>query len=62
MVHEKLDLFDGYQSAIDALVNYRNSIAQGNFRSGVTAEEFSNWETKVSDVLSRVTRLLYGYT
>lgn len=56
-----VDLFDGYQSAIDALVNRRNSIAHGNFRSGVTAEEFSNWETKVSDVLSGVTRLLYDY-
>lgn len=56
-----IDLFNGYQSAIDALVNRRNSIAHGNFRSGVTAEEFSNWETKVSDVLSGVTRLLYDY-
>ena len=56
-----IDLFDGYQSAIDALVNRRNSIAHGNFRSGVTAEEFSMWETKVSDVLSGVTRLLYDY-
>lgn len=56
-----IDLFDGYQSDIDALVNRRNSIAHGNFRSGVTAEEFSNWETKVSDVLSGVTRLLYDY-
>ena len=56
-----VDLFDGYQNAIDALVNRRNSIAHGNFRSGVTAEEFSNWETKVSDVLSGVTRLLYDY-
>lgn len=56
-----IDLFDGYQSAIDALVNRRNSIAHGNFRSGVTADEFSNWETKVSDVLSGVTRLLYDY-
>lgn len=56
-----INLFDGYQSAIDALVNRRNSIAHGNFRSGVTAEEFSNWEIKVSDVLSGVTRLLYDY-
>lgn len=56
-----IDLFDGYQSAIDALVNRRNSIAHGNFRSGVTTEEFSSWETKVSDILSGVTRLLYDY-
>ncbi|WP_369124287.1 MAE_28990/MAE_18760 family HEPN-like nuclease [uncultured Acetatifactor sp.] len=46
---------------MDALVNRRNSIAHGNFRSGVTAEEFSNWETKVSEILSVVTRLLYDY-
>jgi len=38
-----IDLFDDCQSDIDALVNRRNSIAHGNFRSGVTAEEFSNW-------------------
>ena len=56
-----INLFDGYQSAIDPLVNRRNSIAHGNFRSGVTAEEFSNWEIKVSDILSGVTRLLYDY-
>ena len=56
-----INLFDGYQSAIDALVNRRNSIAHGNFRSGVTAEEFSNWEIKASDILSGVTRLLYDY-
>lgn len=56
-----IDLFDDCQSDIDALVNRRNSIAHGNFRSGVTAEEFSNWETKVSEILSAVTRLLYDY-
>ncbi len=54
-------LFDDCQSDIDALVNRRNSIAHGNFRSGVTAEEFSNWETKVYEILSAVTRLLYDY-
>lgn len=56
-----VDLFDDYQSDIDALVNRRNSIAHGNFRAGVTAQEFSNWEVKVADVLSGVTRLLYDY-
>lgn len=25
------------------------------------AEEFSNWETKVSEILSTITRLLYDY-
>ena len=54
-------LFDDFQSDIDALVNRRNSIAHGSFHSGVTAQEFSNWETKVSYILSGVTRLLYDY-
>lgn len=56
-----INLFDDCQNDIDALVNRRNSIAHGNFRSGVTAEEFSNWEIKVSEILSVVTRLLYDY-
>ena len=56
-----VNLFDGYQRDIDALVNRRNSIAHGNFRAGVTEQEFSNWESKVSGVLSGVTRLLYEY-
>ena len=51
-----IDLFDDCQSDIDALVNRRNSIAHGNFRSGVTAEEFSNCEIKVSEILSAVRR------
>lgn len=56
-----IDLFDDCQSDIDALVNRRNSIAHGNFRAGVTAGEFSKWESKVSNLLSEVTRLLYDY-
>ncbi len=56
-----IDLFNDYQSDIDALVNRRNSIAHGDFKAGVTAQEFSNWETKVFSILSGVTRLLYDY-
>lgn len=56
-----IDLFKDYQSDIDALVNRRNSIAHGDFKAGVTAQEFSNWETKVFSILSGVTRLLYDY-
>lgn len=56
-----IDLFNNYQNDIDALVNRRNSIAHGSFRSGVTSQEFSNWERKVSDILSGVIRLLYDY-
>ncbi len=54
-------MFDEYQGDIDALVNRRNSIAHGDFRAGVTEREFVNWETKVSDILSGITRLLYDY-
>lgn len=56
-----VDLFDDYRSDIDALVNRRNSIAHGNFKSGVTDIEFSNWERKVSEILEGITRLLYDY-
>ena len=56
-----INLFDDYQSDIDALVNRRNSIAHGNFKAGVKNTEFSNWEFKVSEMLSGVTRLLYNY-
>lgn len=56
-----INLFDEYQRDIDALVNRRNSIAHGNFRAGVTEREFSDWESKVSKILSGVTRLLYDY-
>lgn len=56
-----INMFDEYQGDIDALVNRRNSIAHGNFKAGVTEREFSNWESKVNEVLSGVTRLLYDY-
>lgn len=56
-----VNLFDEYQRDIDALVNRRNSIAHGNFRSGVTEQEFINWESKVTEILSGVTRLIYDY-
>ncbi|MCI8283772.1 MAG: hypothetical protein HFE90_00645 [Firmicutes bacterium] len=56
-----VDLFDEFQNDIDALVNRRNSIAHGNFRSGVTEKEFTDWEIKVSDILSGIMRLLYDY-
>ncbi len=56
-----ITIFDDCQSDIDALVNRRNSIAHGNFRSGVTDKEFSKWERKVNEVLSGVKRLIYNY-
>lgn len=56
-----VDLFESYQKDINALVNRRNSIAHGSFKSGVTEKEYSNWENKVNDILSGVTRLVYDY-
>ncbi|MCI8746917.1 MAG: hypothetical protein HFH67_03470 [Lachnospiraceae bacterium] len=56
-----VDLFYEYQKDINALVNRRNSIAHGSFKSGVTEKEYSNWEHKVSDILSGITRLVYDY-
>lgn len=56
-----INLFDEYQKDIDALVNRRNSIAHGNFKSGVTDLEFSKWELKVYKILSGVMRLIYDY-
>ncbi len=56
-----IDLFQDYESDIDALVNRRNSIAHGNFRSGISKEEFHRWEVSTLDVLSGIIRLLYDY-
>lgn len=56
-----IDMFDQYRSEIDALVNRRNSIAHGNARAGVEQQEFSDWESKILQVLSDITRILYDY-
>ena len=56
-----IDLFEEYKTDIDALVNRRNSIAHGNFRSGITQEEFHKWEVSTYYILSGITRLLYDY-
>ena len=56
-----VDMFEMYKSDIDALVNRRNSIAHGSFRSGITGEEFQRWEVSVIDVLSGIARLLYDF-
>lgn len=56
-----VDLFESYHRDIDALVNRRNTIAHGSFRSGVTEQEFTNWETKVSSILSGITTIVYDY-
>ena len=57
-----INLFEEHRRDIDALVHRRNSIAHGNFRLGVTEQEFENWEIKILQVMSSVTRLIYDYT
>lgn len=56
-----VDMFDQYRRDIDSLVNRRNSIAHGNSRSGVTSQEFSNWEEKIKRIMNDVTILIYDY-
>lgn len=56
-----IDLFSDSQGDIDSLVNRRNSIAHGNFRSGISETEYSSWESKALSVMSNVMRLIYDY-
>lgn len=56
-----VSMFEQYRSDIDALVNRRNGIAHGNSHSGVTAQEFEKWETKIDHVMTDVTVLIYSY-
>ena len=56
-----IDLFDMYRIEIDALVNRRNSIAHGNSKSGVDANEYQQWEGRVYNILADITRILYDY-
>lgn len=56
-----VNMFEQYHRDIDALVNRRNSIAHGDFRSGVTSQEFSTWETKMQRVITDITILIYDY-
>lgn len=56
-----ITIFEQYRKDIDALVNRRNSIAHGDSRSGVTEEEFSNWEQKITRIMSDITMLLFDH-
>ncbi len=56
-----IDCFEQYKKDIDALVNRRNSIAHGNQRSGVTQNEFDQWEVKIDRVLTEITSKIYEY-
>lgn len=53
------DQFQQFSKDIDALVNRRNAIAHGSERSGVSCQEFSNWENKVKLILAEITMELY---
>ena len=56
-----VDMFAQYHNDIDALVNRRNSIAHGHFRSGVTSSEFAKWEARINCVMTDITILIYDY-
>lgn len=56
-----IDLFEEQHADIDALVNRRNSIGHGNFRTGVTQEEYDKWERKTFSVMSQMNIILYDY-
>ena len=56
-----VDMFEQYRYDIDALVNRRNSIAHGTSVSGVTQQEFSTWETKITCVMTDITILIYNF-
>ena len=56
-----VDMFEQYKREINALVNRRNAIAHVNSHSGVTALEFSNWETTINRVLTDITILIYSF-
>ena len=56
-----VDLFDDYHTEIDDLVNRRNSIAHGSFKTGVTKDEYRNWENKVYRIMSNINIILYQY-
>lgn len=56
-----VDMFEQYQRAIDGLVNRRNGIAHGNSHSGVSDREFSEWEAKITCMMTDITILIYNY-
>lgn len=56
-----VDLFAFCKRDVDSLVNRRNSIAHGDAKVGVREQEFADWESKVTSILSDITRLLYDY-
>ncbi|HEE9847385.1 MAE_28990/MAE_18760 family HEPN-like nuclease [Clostridium perfringens] len=52
------DCFKKYQNDINTLVNYRNSIAHGQLRSGIEEKEYLNLENSVREVMKGVIRKL----
>lgn len=56
-----IDIFNEYETAINKLVNRRNSIAHGNTRSGVSGFEFQEIENNTISTINAVIRVLYDY-
>ena len=54
-------MFAQYQRTIDALVNRKKYIANGNAHAEVEQQEFTRWEVSTNSILSDITRLLYDY-
>ena len=56
-----VDIFNDVKNDINGLVNRRNSIAHGNFKSGIEEQEFDRWEQKVLEIMGELMRVLYDY-
>ncbi len=56
-----VDIFNDVKNDINGLVNRRNSIEHGNFKSGIEEQEFDRWEQKVLEIMGELMRVLYDY-
>lgn len=52
------DCFKNYQEDIDTLVNYRNSIAHGQLKSGIEEKNYLKLENSVREVMKGIIRQL----
>jgi hypothetical protein len=53
------DAFKEHEGTVDWLLNWRNQIAHGATRSGLTAEHYEPLERAVIDVMSTIVRFIY---
>ena len=56
-----IDMFEEQGKRLDDLVNRRNSIAHGSFRSGVSEMELDGWISDAYKIMNNIMRLLYEY-